>query len=174
MSEDVFRASLGSTTSGRDAFKRYMEGVRAALVDSSPSRGDIESAKSSARQERWPPVAVIVISHSVFGGGIEGREASKPSLLSALRRSGCITFLGGFISLAIKAFCPSCQRFVYLDDPTTPVGLDDRGSSVERSCPVCSVPLVGLSERESAGRRLPSRPPRAGAFRSDVTPREGV
>ncbi len=36
--------------------------------------------------------------------------------------------------MALRAFCPSCQRTVYVDDGSTPI------------CPVCSSPLLETVE----------------------------
>jgi hypothetical protein len=39
--------------------------------------------------------------------------------------------------MALTAFCPTCQRTVYIEEDQTPV------------CPVCSTPLLDTSEEDS-------------------------
>jgi uncharacterized Zn finger protein (UPF0148 family) len=42
--------------------------------------------------------------------------------------------------MALTAFCPTCERTVYIEEETTPV------------CPVCSTPLLDTTqENEPAG-----------------------
>jgi len=47
--------------------------------------------------------------------------------------------------MALKAFCTTCQRNVYVEDGDTPV------------CPVCSSPLLETPEHENAGELAPDQ-----------------
>jgi len=47
--------------------------------------------------------------------------------------------------MALKAFCTTCQRNVYVEDGDTPV------------CPVCSSPLLETSEPERSDELAPGQ-----------------
>jgi hypothetical protein len=49
--------------------------------------------------------------------------------------------------LTQRAFCPTCQRFVYLDptDAVAPIPAPS-GAFDNAACPVCSVPLLAVAD----------------------------
>jgi hypothetical protein len=47
--------------------------------------------------------------------------------------------------MALTAFCPSCERTVYIEEGTTPV------------CPVCSTPLLDTTETPNGEPREPDK-----------------
>jgi predicted amidophosphoribosyltransferase len=48
--------------------------------------------------------------------------------------------------MALTAFCPTCQRTVYIEEQQTPV------------CPVCSTPLLDTTQEEKKEEKEPSEP----------------
>jgi hypothetical protein len=49
--------------------------------------------------------------------------------------------------LTQRAFCPTCQRFVYLDPSDAVAATTARiGEPDNAACPVCSVPLLAVTD----------------------------